>query len=313
MNTEIRQAGIIVHPRIPDALSTALEAREWLGSRGIGAKIARVHLPSVGETLEPDGVSPIGEVVSESDLLVVLGGDGTLLSVSRTPGAEAVPILAVNLGNLGFLTEVARGELYNALSSALGGKFEVDERRMLEYVVCDDGAQRASGHALNDVVVREESHLICLDTYIDGSYFVTYNGDGLIVSSPTGSTAYNSSAGGPIIDPGSDAILLTPICPFALAMRPFVARGSSRIRVVVRSAAPRGTLRADGQEQYPLTELCEIDVWLSDRTISLIRSRQRDFYGVLRAKLHLGSLPQGAEGEGVRSADGTPDPQPRGH
>jgi len=305
---KIERAGIILNPRLPDAYDVAQQTAAWLEARRIRTRIAKVDLPAPVQW----ELSPLHEVVGEADLLITLGGDGTLLSVARTPKAERVPILAVNLGNLGFLTEVTRSEMFPALARVLEGDYETDWRRMLEYTVSLRGEPRGSGYALNDVVIRENRHLLTLDTFIDDAYFVTYHGDGLILATPTGSTAYNMSAGGPIVHPHCDVLLMTPICPFVLAMRPYIVRGDATVRVVVESASPEGTLRADGQEAFPLMCQCEIAVRLSERGVHLIRSRQRDIYGVLRAKLHLGDLPQGRVESGD-DASGAPNSKPRAH
>jgi NAD+ kinase len=303
--------GVIVNPRLPDALAVAREAAEWLAAQGVEVCIGRSDAPPSEKDAEGDLAAP-GEVVAYADLLVVLGGDGTLLGVARRDGSDRMPILAVNLGNLGFLTEVARVELESALGAALRGDYQTDQRMMLEYTVYDEGRRRSHGFALNDIVIREDRHLVCVDAYIDDEFFVTYNGDGVLIATPTGSTAYSLSAGGPIVDPRCDAILLTPICPFQLAMRPFVAPASARVRIVVRSETPSGMLRADGQEQYPLSQGCEVQAWRARKTIRLIRSRERDFYGVLRAKLHMGDLPHREKEQASRVA-GTADPQPGRH
>lgn len=291
--TSIKQVAIVINPRLAGADETAATARAWLAQRGIGAHIGAVRLPDratlAGEDGRTYGTPP--EVIAGCDLIVVLGGDGTLLSVARAPGSEAVPILAVNLGTVGFLTEVTRKELEATLAYLVEGNYETDERMMLEYEATIDGDKTRSGFVLNDLVIRENEHLVELDVYIDDEYFVRLRGDGLIVATPTGSTAYSCSAGGPIVHPACDAILLTPICSFALAMRPFVVPSSSEIRVVVRSPMPRGHFRADGQDEYLLTQGCHITARRASKTITLVRSFERDFYAVLRSKLHLGNLP----------------------
>lgn len=312
MNREIERAGIILNPRLLDAYDVARRTADWFEERRVGTRIAKVDVPAPVSELLMMELSPLHEVVREADLLISLGGDGTLLSVARTPESEHVPILAVNLGNLGFLTEVTRSEIFQVLNRVLVGDYETDHRWMLEYAVYLRGERKTFGYALNDVVIREDQHLVTVDTFIDDAYFVTYNGDGLIIATATGSTAYNMSAGGPIVHPHSDVLLMTPICPFVLAMRPYIARGDSTIRVSVQSASPTGMLRADGQDAFPLTRHCEVVVRRSRRGIRLIRSRQRDHYAVLRAKLHLGDLPKGRIESGD-DASGTPDSKPRGH
>jgi len=287
----ISQVGIIINPGLPEAAETAHEAKAWLDSRGVASRIGAIKVSAdVGSAMGLRYPDP-SDVIGGCDLIVVIGGDGTLLTIARTRGSESVPILAVNLGNVGFLTEVTRKELDAALARLLSGDYETEERMMLEYEATLDGKPMAGGYALNDLVIREDEHLVELDVYMDEEYVVRLRGDGLIVSTPTGSTAYSCSAGGPIVHPSCGGILLTPICSFALAMRPILVPPSAEIRIIVQSKTPTGVLRADGQEQYRLRQGCHIAARRADRTITLVRSSERDFFGVLRTKLHLGNLP----------------------
>ncbi|MEO2002938.1 MAG: NAD(+)/NADH kinase [Candidatus Poribacteria bacterium] len=287
-----RRIGFIVNPKLKDAFSVAERASAWLAERGAQSAVAISDVPS--DTPPPPSVSlrPRAEVVAESDILVVLGGDGTLLGVARTPGSENVPILAVNMGNLGFLTAFTRDEMESALDRVLRGDFKTEQRLMIQYEVVVDGARQASGYALNDIVVRENSHLLSLEVSADEGRLFSFRGDGMIVATPTGSTAHSVAAGGPLVHPDCDTLLLTPISAFMLAMRPIVMPASCHITLTVTSTTPSGMLRADGQEQHALVEGSEIRAWRADRTLSLVRSRERDFFGVLRAKLHLGDLPR---------------------
>ena len=292
MNPTNRVA-IVINPNIDGARDTAEAATKWLAQRGVDAVIGAVRVPTANHaTANATARYPTpSETIDGCDLIVVLGGDGTLLSVARTPGSETVPILAVNLGHVGFLTEVTDKELEPTLDSIICGEYETEERMMLEYDAAIDGGETRSGFVLNDLVIREHDHLVQLAIYVDNEYFIDFRGDGMIIATPTGSTAYSCSAGGPIVHPSADVILLTPICSFALAVRPFVVPATSDVRIVVDSPMPRGHLRADGQEEYSLTQGCHVSARRAKKTITLVRSFERDFFAVLRTKLHLGNLP----------------------
>jgi NAD+ kinase len=287
-----RHIGFIVNPKLKDAFSVAESASAWLDARGLASSIAVADVPSDEPAPPSVTLRPCATVVAEADVLVVLGGDGTLLGVARTAGSENVPILAVNMGNLGFLTAFTRAEMEDALERVVRSDYETEERLMIQYEVVVDGEEQASGYALNDIVVRENSHLLSLEVSADGGRLFSFRGDGMIVSTPTGSTAHSVAAGGPLLHPACDALLLTPISAFVLAMRPIVMPASCHITLTVTSTTPSGVLRADGQEQHSLVKGSEIRARRADRTLTLIRSRERDFFGVVRAKLHLGDLPR---------------------
>ncbi|MDA1190971.1 MAG: NAD(+)/NADH kinase [Candidatus Poribacteria bacterium] len=294
MTSEFKRIGIIFNAAKPDALQTAEKAAAWLNFHGVETVIGEAVTPA-SKIVMPvtTQFAPIPEVVAQSDLLLVLGGDGTILGVSRIPGAEDVPILAVNLGNVGFLTGVTREELEPALERVMSGAFETSQRMMLEYTVHDEETLVAHGFALNDIVAKENDHLISLDLYIDDDFAISVRGDGMIVSTPTGSTAYSLAMNGPIVHPRCETIMLTPIAPFSMATRPLLVPAQCEVKLVVASESPSGVLRSDGQEQYPLTQGCEIRTWRASKTIKLVRPYHRNFFGVLRAKLHLGSIPTG--------------------
>jgi NAD+ kinase len=287
-----RHIGFIVNPKLKDAFSVAESAAAWLDGRGLTSSVAIADVPTDEPTPPSVALRPCAAVVAEADVLVVLGGDGTLLGVARTAGSDKVPILAVNMGNLGFLTAFTRDEMENALERVLHGDYETEQRSMIQYEVVVDGEEKASGCALNDIVVRENAHLLSLEVAADGGRLFSFRGDGMIVATPTGSTAHSVAAGGPLMHPDCDVILLTPISAFVLAMRPIVMPASCHITLTVTSTTPSGVLRADGQEQHSLVKGSEIHARRADRTLTLIRSRERDFFGVLRAKLRLGDLPR---------------------
>ncbi len=282
----MKTIGFFANTSKPQAAQVIIEASEWLRDHGVEPLVPDkqamlLNIPNSGT--DENGV------VAASDLLLVLGGDGTLLSVAHTPGIENVPILAVNLGHLGFLTEVSLNELYTALGNILNGSYEIDQRMMLEISVGDKKRGTPSSFALNEVVIRHYARLIELDTYIDEEPFITYNADGLIIATPSGSTGYSLASGGTIVEPRVDAILLTPISPHSLTVRPYIVQGDSEITVAMRSNYSSVNLFVDGpRETQCLAPDCLIHVRKAKKTIKLIRSQHRSHYEVLRTKLMLG-------------------------
>jgi NAD+ kinase len=239
-------------------------------------------------------VASSGEVAATADVLVVLGGDGTLLAASHLVD-RPVPVLGVNFGSLGFLTEITMPELYPTLEGVLRGEYKFEERRMLRARVQQRDTAETTGDVLNDVVVTKAalSRIIEFDVAIDGLFVSAFRADGLIVSSPTGSTAYNLAAGGPILHPTLDAVVLTPICPHMLSNRPLVVSDRSSIEVRLRAGRESDAhLTLDGQRGFPLRGGDVVTVTRSPRTIRLVKA-QRDYFEVLRTKLKWGeSTPQ---------------------
>jgi NAD+ kinase len=221
-------------------------------------------------------------------MLVALGGDGTILAAARAVGRRGTPILGVNLGKLGFLAELAPEELEGAVGDILAKKYIVEERLVIEArstalpsrVIC----------AMNDIVLDKSrsSRVIDIETHIDGAFAVTYRGDGVIISTPTGSTAYALSNGGPIVTPGSEVIGITPISPHTLSGRPLIVPASSVIRVVAHAENEELLLAADGQEEAFLRPPAEVTVRKADYTVNLVKRTDRSYFDLLRAKLHWG-------------------------
>jgi NAD+ kinase len=225
-----------------------------------------------------------------SDALVVLGGDGTLLAASRLLD-KPIPVLGVNFGSLGFLTEITLGELYPALVSVLEGRFQHEERRLLRAVVSRRGRPDVTADVLNDVVITKAgpSRIIELDVSVDGLFVSSFHADGIIVSSPTGSTAYNLAAGGPILNPTLPAIVITPICPHMLTNRPLVVSDAAKIELRLRAAREVEVYAAlDGQETFAFTDDDRVLVTGSPRRLKLVKAPGRDYYEVLRTKLKWG-------------------------
>ena len=266
------------------AATLAGEMSAWLTERG--------HLALVEADAGVEGVSVAAgaEIAERADLLVVLGGDGTLIHAAGLCGQREVPILGVNMGTLGFLTEVPRERAYELLEKALAGELQVSRRLMLDVEVRHGDEVLLSAAALNDVVISKNavSRLASLEVWIDGKEAATYEADGLIVATPTGSTAYSLSANGPIVYPTVETILLTPICAHVLTQRPLVLPASMPIRI--RMASPSEMfVTIDGTHGRPL-ELGQ-EVWVrtaSHRTL-LLRNPEIDPFAILRQKLRWGA------------------------
>ncbi|AEE91535.1 putative inorganic polyphosphate/ATP-NAD kinase [Tepidanaerobacter acetatoxydans Re1] len=227
------------------------------------------------------------ELVKKIDVAVTLGGDGTLLSVARQVAPYEIPILGINLGHVGFLTEIEISDLYTDLERFNRKDYSIDIRMMLEAEVVRNGEVLESFLALNDVVVTKGpfARLIRLKTYANEDYVDTYHADGLIIATPTGSTAYSLSAGGPIINPDMDLLLLTPICPHTLRSRSIVVSKDDIIKVKLLAEHPEIMLTVDGQQGYELLPGDQIIVRKSSFSTRLIRIKKRSFYDVLRKKL----------------------------
>ena len=287
----IKKVGFFVNTTKANAAGVVEGVSTWLTERGIVPLLPEEQAVELG--YPRTGISKRA-VVEEADMLLVLGGDGTLLSAAHTPQIENVPILAINIGTLGFLTDASLDQLYPTLTATLAGEYRIEHRMMLEVVVDSQPEVKESGQpfrafALNDVVIRHYTHLIALDAYIDGELFIPYNADGLIIATPSGSTGYSLSCAGTIVAPQLEAMLLTPIAPHSLTVRPFIADGNAEITVKMRAAYQSVDVFVDGQrETHSLTAGAVIKVEKAERTIRLIRSQHHSYYRALREKLMLG-------------------------
>jgi NAD+ kinase len=297
---KLQRIGVVAKAASRDAIHTAHELAEWLRRRGLEVALdeAILRAGNIGAMggIGQDPPFRAGEVY---DLVVVLGGDGTLLSVARTLAGKA-PILGVNLGNLGFLTEISRGELYPALVQILAGRFRTETRSLF-----DIDLKRAGGEAgglpalryrvLNDAVITKSAlaRIIELTLRVDGHLVARFRADGLIISTPTGSTAYNLSAGGPILSPLLGVAVLTPICPHALSLRPIVVPDAGAIEVTLETPREEVYLTLDGQEGTSLGQGDTVSITRSKATVKLIKVSERTFYDNLRGKLRWGGLHNG--------------------
>ena len=231
------------------------------------------------------------EIPYVSDVIVVVGGDGTFLSVARLAYGNDVPILGVNLGRLGFLTEVTLDEMYSMMEKVLSGDYVVDERFMLEAYIYRHGELMAEYRVLNDVVINKGTlaRIIELETKVNGNFLTVYRADGLIISTPTGSTAYSLAAGGPILYPSVTAMVLTPICPFTLSQRPIVLPDTCEIEVTLITENEDVFVTLDGQVGFALNVRDVVKVKKAKKTIKIIRNPSRNFFEVLRTKLKWGA------------------------
>ncbi len=282
--------GILVRPDLGKAGPALRDLVAWLQERGVGVCLEERTARLVEEVSRTAcRVASGREVAATADVLVVLGGDGTLLAASHLV-ERPVPVLGVNFGALGFLTEITLAELHPTLEGVLKGEYRYEERRMLRAQVRRQGAEDTVGDVLNDVVITKAalSRIIELDVSVDGLFVSSFRADGLIVSSPTGSTAYNLAAGGPILHPALEAVVLTPICPHMLTNRPLVISDRSTIEVRLRAAREGEVhITLDGQRGFPLTSTDVVTVTRSPRCLRLVKA-SRDYFEVLRTKLKWG-------------------------
>ncbi len=276
----------IVYKRMrPEAARLANEVRSWFEKRNV-----RVYCV---ENIDNSGVLCAYEKIvipNETELVVVLGGDGTLLSVARFIEAREIPIVGVNLGGMGFLTEITIENCYTELERILDGDYEIEERMRL-MVTIQRGNRRIFTHrVLNDAVINKKAlaRIIDLVTTIDGHYLTHYRGDGLIFSTPTGSTAYNLAAGGPIVFPTGQSILITPICPFTLANRPVVFPSDVTIGVELGEPTKDVTLTCDGQVGCLLSSSDQIIITAAANPLKLIKTPTVDHFEIMRTKLKWG-------------------------
>jgi NAD+ kinase len=282
------RVGIVARGDRGEARAVVEALVAWLTARGREAVVDADTASAIGLVgpLVVDRRALPGQV----ELIVVLGGDGTLLSVARLVDGRDVPLLGVNLGGLGFLTATTLEALYPTLEAVLHGDYAAEERMVLRTELARDGTPVTEQLALNDVVVAKGAlgRLIDLEVRADGQPMTAYRADGLIIATPTGSTAYNLSAAGPILFPTMDAVVLTPICSHALTNRPIVLPGSTRLEVVLLTDSPDVVLSVDGQAGPPVTAGDLVRVRRAESRIRLIRDPRKSYFEVLRAKLKWG-------------------------
>jgi NAD+ kinase len=283
----IRSVGIVCKPlkEVVSSMVPALVA--WLRERHI-----EVFVDKETATCIDPGISIVAreKLAEKSNLLVVLGGDGTLLSAARALKGHKVPILAVNLGGLGFLTSVTREELYPLLEQVLAGQHQISERMMLNAETLRGGKTEEQQIALNDAVINKAAlaRMLDFDVYVDGAQVGRYRADGLIVATPTGSTAYSLAAGGPIVHPHLDAFVITPICPHMLTNRPLVIADTSRVEIDIAAAEEPVYLTLDGQVGFQLQPRDRVAITKSASRVYFVQSPRKTYFEVLRSKLRWG-------------------------
>jgi NAD+ kinase len=266
----------------PEAAQLAAQLRERYPDRTFLAE--RALAQQLGWKAAPD------EELVKADLFVVLGGDGTLIHAARLLKGKQVPILGINLGSLGFMTEIPQAEIFTLMDLTLAGKVKVSSRMKLACRVYRDGKLLLEDEVLNDIVINKGAlaRISDFETWMDGDFVAQFKADGIICSTPTGSTAYTLSAGGPIVHPSIDCLIVTPICPHALTQKPFVVPGDQTVRIVLKEHVEDVFITIDGQVGQPLKIGDRMEVERSPNRVHLIRNPSIDYFGILRQKLHWG-------------------------
>ncbi len=284
--TRMKTVGIVVRPGAPDVALRAqklaawleerkcrvLAHRDWAGSRAARSVVARAQM------------------MRSADLVVVLGGDGSLLGVARLSGRSPVPVVGINHGDFGFLTESDRGNLYATMERILSGDFTIEKRLMLAAEIRRGDKRIVRAQALNDAVITRGSvsRMLTLEAAVNGAHLTTYQGDGLIVATPTGSTAYSLSAGGPVVDPSMRALLITPISPHTLTSRPIVLDDRARVSISIPPGCDDAVLTLDGQETFELRGGDAVVVTRSANHAAIVNAGSGGFYEALRRKINFG-------------------------
>lgn len=281
-----KSIGILIKPKFPEVKATLQNVVTWLRTRSIDVLLDTTSASLLGE---PGGIQKT-QLAGKADVLLVLGGDGTMLNAARLAGERSIPILGVNMGGLGFLTEVRLENLYPSLERVFANDYVLDERLMLKTHIHRHGETVAQGGVLNDVVVGKGTlaRMIELKISIQGEFVTNLRGDGLIVSTPTGSTAYSLSAGGPIIEPAVQSLMLTPICPHTLTHRPLIVPAHAEIEVTLTSKDDGAMATMDGQVGVALSQGDSVEMKVSEHRTRLIRFPETRYFDVLREKLKWG-------------------------
>jgi len=288
----MKRIGIIPKRNKPEAITITRDLVEWLQAKGLDVYLEEETGKRIQPSLSGPRLNLVGkeEFPQHVEIVVVLGGDGTLLSVARAVWKQGIPILGVNLGGLGFLTEIGLEELYPVLEKVLQGDFETNERDVVNASVVRRGEKMAEFTVVNDAVINKNAlaRIIDLEITINGAYLTTFRADGLIISTPTGSTAYNLSAGGPIVYPSLHNLIITPICSHTLTNRPIVIPDDVEVHTLLKSRDEEVTLTLDGQQGFPLEFEDVVVVKKAEGRILLIKSPYRHYFELLREKLKWG-------------------------
>ena len=268
----VRLAGIITKKGDQPAATFADNLGKWLEAKGISVSLNRI---------DPD-----------IDILIILGGDGTLLHIAAEAARYSIPVIGINLGHLGFLTELTENEAEEALERIIAGAILIENRLMLKARLLQNGVEQGHRYALNDVVINKNSldRILHLSAQADEEFITTYKADGLIISTPTGSTAYNLSAGGPLVYPGLSSILVTPICPFMLSSRPILlpSNRTITIRFEAQESTENANIIIDGQASWSMHKDDILEIKAAEHPLRLIVSPHKDYFAILRNKLRWG-------------------------
>ncbi|MGI9107896.1 MAG: NAD(+)/NADH kinase [Pyrinomonadaceae bacterium] len=288
----VRRVGVLVKPNLPKAVKTICLLLEWLSERGItlvaGPRIEREEIErQTGCALE---TLDYEELAASVDMIVVLGGDGTMIATARMLDNRDVPVVGINYGSLGYLTEVRVEEMTSALEAILAGNYNLDRRVMLSAALCRGEEKLLKNRVLNDVVISKSAlaRIVEIEAWFDKQFVNTFRADGLIVSTPTGSTAYNLSAGGPVVYPSMNAIIITPICPHTLSNRPLVVPDDAEIELVLKTPNEEVALTLDGQVGYRMEVGDRVLISKSRTAFNLMQPVNRNYFEVLRGKLRWG-------------------------
>jgi NAD+ kinase len=288
----MERIGIIAKRNKPEAITIVKNLVEWLRLKKIEVYIEEEMDTLLSLSRSGPYLNSVDrkEIPSHVEMMIVLGGDGTLLSVARQVWNRDIPILGVNLGGLGFLTEISLEELHSILERVIQGDFKTDERDVLNAAVIRKGERIIEFTVLNDAVINKGAlaRIIDLEISINGEYLTTFQSDGLIISTPTGSTAYNLSAGGPIVYPSLHTLIITPICPHTLTNRPIVIPDDVEVRALLKSKQQEVFLTLDGQQGFPLEFEDMVELRKAEGRILLIKSPRRNYFELLREKLKWG-------------------------
>jgi NAD+ kinase len=291
MSMSIKKIGIIANVEKEQSRECAIELRDWAIKRGIEVYLEEgiARKLGAGEGLDRRMLA------SKVDLLVVLGGDGTILRTVRFVSEYDIPIVGINLGEFGYLTEVNLSEMTSALELIVKGDYQTEKRMMLDITICLGRESIRQQSVLNDVVITRGnlSRILNLETTVNNGYLTTFRADGIIISTPTGSTAYSLSAGGPIVFPEQDSFIINPICPFTLTNRPIIIPNNAEIKVIMWTKGEGATVTIDGQVSHTMRSGDSVIIKKSPYVTNLVSSPHRDYMEILRTKLGWGGSPTG--------------------
>jgi len=285
----MKSIGIIANVKKELTKGVVEEIIGWSSENKVDVFICEELTPLVGQK---EKSLPRSKLWEAGEVLISLGGDGTMLASARAVGEHQTPIMGINLGGVGFLTEINSNDLQNTLNKLKNRDYFIEKRMVLETEI--EGVKRFDQYALNDVVIDkgEVARLFLLHLYAQDEFICSYSADGLIISTPTGSTAYSLAAGGPIINPRMNAMIVSPICPHTLASRPIVFSENETLKVIVELPSREAVLTIDGQVAFNLKSGSAVLVRKAKHSVNLIKFRERSFYEILRRKLHWGARPK---------------------